>query len=98
MEDIIGDGLVRGLIRLLLTTIHFIARALVFLIIDVCIEIIGWWVGWATLREITVGKYPASKITHYEDTFDLDAFLISLFGLCVLITIGTISAKLLLVL
>ena len=96
MEDIIGDGLVKGLFKLVLTIINFSARVLVFLVIDVCIEIIGWWVGWTRLRVLTFGKYPASKISNYEDTFDLEVFLISLFGLCVLIAIGALSAKLLL--
>ena len=97
MEDIIGEGLIRGLFRLLLTIINVSARVLVFLFIDVCIEIIGWWVGWGTLRLITFGKYPARKISKYDGSFDIEEILISLFGLCILIAIGTISAKLLMV-
>ncbi|WP_316347414.1 hypothetical protein [Desulfuromonas acetoxidans] len=57
---------------------RFIGRVL----IDVLFEFVCYWVGWAFLRLVTVGKYP-------KDTFN-DAYdtVCSVVGFCIILPMG----------
>ncbi|MCP5207934.1 MAG: hypothetical protein H7A01_12060 [Hahellaceae bacterium] len=60
------EEIAEGLIKLILRSLGFLVRALIFLIYELWFEIIAWYVGWPICRIITFGYYPKVRITEHE--------------------------------
>ena len=98
IEDLLNDGVLKSVARLLLVVVNFCVRILLFLIIDVCVDIIGWWIGWGALRLFTLGHYPSRGISEHDKYSGGFTLLVSLLGLVIVIGTATVSAELLMLL
>lgn len=89
MEEV-AEGIFKAFLRLA----SFIVRALVWLIWEMCYEIIAWYVGWPIVRLLTFGQYPREKINEHEAASNLTMFMVGTIGFVFLIVLGTVLAKL----
>lgn len=89
MEEL-AEGVVKSILRLL----GVVIRSLIWLIWELCFDIIGWYVGWLICRAISCGYYPKEPINAQEKINNLSGFIVSLVGILALLLIATLIAKL----
>lgn len=89
MEEL-SEGIVKGALRL----VGLVVRCLIWLMWEVCFEVIGWLVGWVVCRIISLGQYPKEPLTEYEASSPLTHFIVSLIGCIALVLTATVIAKL----
>lgn len=89
MEEL-AEGLFRFAIRAL-----GIIRALVWMIWELCFEVIGWYAGWPVCRLASFGRLPREGITEHAQASSLTSFTVSVVGLLSLIGVGAVIAQLL---
>ncbi|MBL4867706.1 MAG: hypothetical protein JKY67_15165 [Pseudomonadales bacterium] len=71
MEEIVF-GVLKGLLNLASIVIRF----LVWLIVDLWILVIGWYVGWPILRFFTLNIYPTESINDHERASDITGVIV----------------------
>ena len=90
MEELI-EGAFKGLLRLA----SLIIRALVWLVWELWIHIIGWYIGWPVLRVLTFNNFPTESINDHDQASGLTDFTVCLTGFVILVLLGTLLARLL---
>lgn len=80
MEDI-----VEGSVNIFLRAVYWLSRALLWLAWDLCVEIIGWSIGWVLFRILTLGFFPKQHITEQEKAPWFTAIFVELTGLLFLL-------------
>ncbi|WP_221798447.1 hypothetical protein [Oceanobacter mangrovi] len=83
MEDLVGEGIFRFLLHVLVWT----ARILYFLAWELMIERIGWSIGWVICRLLSWGKYPEVGLGEYDHASGPTSVLVNLIGILVLASI-----------
>ena len=61
-----------------------VLRVLWWLAWEVCIQTVGWSVGWCVLRIVTLGRYPQERFGGVDDAETGTAILVEIVGLLVL--------------
>ncbi|MFP8780318.1 hypothetical protein [Hydrogenophaga sp. RWCD_12] len=61
-----------------------VLRFLWWLAWDICIETVGWSVGWCVLRTVTLGRSPQDRLGGVDDADSGTAILVEIVGLAVL--------------
>lgn len=61
-------------------SIYTIGRFLVWLVWEMLICLITWWVGWPICRIICLGKFPDTGFWDYDGSDTHEAFLVCLVG------------------
>ena len=61
-----------------------VLRFLWWLAWEVCVQTVGWSVGWCALRVVTLGRYPQERFGGVDDAETGTAFLVEIVGLVVL--------------
>ncbi|QFT54434.1 hypothetical protein [Microbulbifer sp. THAF38] len=89
MEEI-AEGALKGLLRL----VSVVVRSLMWLIWELCFEVIAWYVGWPICRAISFGKLPQKAITDHEQASNFTNFTVSMVGLVSLVGLAILIAKL----
>ncbi|MBL4898708.1 MAG: hypothetical protein JKX76_03555 [Colwellia sp.] len=89
MDDII-EGAFKGLLRVL----YFIVRAMVWLIWDLWVEIIGWYVGWPIVRVVTLNQFPSEGINEHSKASILTDFIVCIVGFISLVCLAAVLAHL----
>ncbi|WP_124947704.1 hypothetical protein [Sulfurirhabdus autotrophica] len=51
---------------------------------DFCVQTVGWAVGWCACRTLTLGRFPAEKITQVDDDAPFQAFIVEIIGLALI--------------
>lgn len=82
MIDDIPDFFLRPLWNLFLA----LMRALWFVIWELGVEGLGWWIGWPILRLITAGRFPKQGFAEQDDAPWRIALGVELLGLTILAT------------
>tara|TARA_R110002049_G_C8743173_1_gene527124 strand:+ start:61 stop:342 length:282 start_codon:yes stop_codon:yes gene_type:complete len=88
------EELAEGIVKSILRLIGVVIRSLIWLIWELCFEIIGWYVGWPICRAISFGYYPKESINDQEQVNHLSGFIVSLVGIVALLLTATLIAKL----
>ena len=86
------ESLPENVLRGLLSLFRVAIDAMVWLIRDFCLEIIGWYVGWPVLRLLTLGFYPRVSIGDSQTAGWLDQWVVELVGVGVLLGLGLLLA------
>ncbi|MFC6671148.1 hypothetical protein [Marinobacterium aestuariivivens] len=60
------EELIESALRALLSVVSLLFRALVWLVVEVWIEHILWYLGWPAVRILTWGRYPEVAIDEYD--------------------------------
>ena len=68
-------------VELLVRPLMMLARIILWLCWELCVEIICWSIGWVVCRVITFGKFPNARITEIESVDWTKALVIELVGL-----------------
>ena len=89
MDELVEGGL-KGLLRLA----SLIVRTLVWLIWELCIHTIGWYIGWPVLRAITLNRYPTESINDHDQVSGPTGFTVCLTGFVILVLLGALLARL----
>ncbi len=89
MEEL-ADGSLKAVFRLL----SLVVRSLIWLIWELCFEIIAWYVGWPICRVLSLGRYPKEAIGESEDAGMFTSILVSLIGLGFLVALAIGLARL----
>jgi hypothetical protein len=58
-----------------------IARVVLWLAWDLCLEIIGWSIGWVVCRTLTFGHWPKAKYSEMATLDSTEALVVELIGL-----------------
>jgi hypothetical protein len=66
------------------TIVVGLLRALWWLGWDFCVRTVGWSIGWIFLRAITLGRFPAVRISQLDDSPVLIGILVEVLGLALL--------------
>lgn len=82
------EELAEAAAKTILRTLGFVVRALIWLIWEVFVHVIGWYAGWPVCRVLTLGSYPRESISQHEDAGLLTHFVVSMVGLVSLIALG----------
>lgn len=61
-----------------------VLRFLWWLAWDVCVQTVGWSIGWCVLRIVTLGRYPKERFGGVDDAEPGKAMLVEIVGLAVL--------------
>jgi hypothetical protein len=61
-----------------------VLRVLWWLAWEVCIQTVGWSVGWCVLRIVTLGRFPQERFGGVDDAEKGTAILVEIVGLVVL--------------
>lgn len=88
------EEVVEGAFKVVLRLFSLIVRVLVWLVWEMCYEIIAWYVGWPVIRFLTFGQYPKEKINEHEQASNLTVFVVGTIGLVFLIALGAVLATL----
>lgn len=80
MEEII-EAVLKGVLRLF----GVVIRSFVWLMLEVCFELVAWYIGWPICRAISLGKLPQVAITEQEQASTLTQIVVSLVGASTLI-------------
>lgn len=83
------EELAEATAKSILRTLGFLVRALIWLIWEVFVHVIGWYAGWPICRVLTLGTFPQEGISQHEDAGVLTHFLVSMVGLLALIALAT---------
>jgi hypothetical protein len=59
-------------------------RALWWLGWDFCVRTVGWSIGWASLRALTLGRFPRQEIKQLDNAPWLQGVLVEVLGLALL--------------
>ncbi len=51
---------------------------------DVCVQTVGWSIGWSVLRLLTLGRYPAQRFRGLDDASAGTVVAVDIVGLVVL--------------
>jgi hypothetical protein len=86
----LAEGIVKSILRLL----GVVIKALIWLIWELCFEIIGWYVGWPICRAISFGYYPKEPINDHEQVNNFNGFIVSLVGIVTLLLMAALIAQL----
>lgn len=78
------------LIRPIATALLYLARGLLWLGWDFCVQTVGWTVGWLVCRFITAGRFPAERVGDLDDAPGGVAFFVELIGLACLAALAWI--------
>ncbi len=89
MEEIL-EGAIKGILKLA----SLIVRSLVWLILELFFDVIGWYVGWPIIRVLTFGRYPAVKIQDHDQAPLFTQCVVAFTGLISLLALGAVLAKL----
>lgn len=76
MEEL-AEGVFKGLLRLL----GGVVRLLLFLVWDLCFEVVAWYVGWPVCRVLSLGRFPKVPINAQEQESTLSGIFVSIVGL-----------------
>jgi hypothetical protein len=88
------EELAEGLFKSILRLIGVVIRALIWLVWELCFEIIGWYIGWPICRVISFGYYPKESINDQSQVDSLSGFFVSLIGIIALLSTATLIAQL----
>jgi len=88
--DELAEGALKGLLRL----VGVVVRALIWLIWELCFEVIAWYIGWPICRALSFGRTPQESITEHEQASNLTSFTVSVVGLVSLVGLAILIAKL----
>lgn len=80
MEEIV-EAVLKGVLRLF----GVVIRSFVWLMLEVCFELVAWYIGWPICRAISLGKLPQVAITEQEQASTLTQIVVSLVGASTLI-------------
>mgnify|MGYP006201641485 FL=1 len=61
-----------------------VLRFLWWLAWDVCVQTVGWSIGWCVLRVLTLGRYPEERLGGVDEASSGTAIVVELVGLVVL--------------
>lgn len=87
MEDAL-EWSFKGIARVLAIAV----RILVWFILELCVETVGWYVGWCVLRLLTFNCLPKEGINDYDRASFLLASVVCTAGLVFLVGVGTLLA------
>ena len=88
------EEVVEGIFKVFLRLASLVVRVLVWLIWEMCYEIIAWYVGWPIVRLLTFGQFPKESINEHEEASNVTVFIIGTIGFAFLILLGSVVAKL----
>jgi len=80
LEEIV-EAVLKGVLRLF----GVVIRSFVWLMLEVCFELVAWYIGWPICRAISLGKLPQVAITEQEQASTLTQIVVSLVGASTLI-------------
>ncbi|WP_020408004.1 hypothetical protein [Hahella ganghwensis] len=89
MEDL-AEGLLKGLLRL----VGVVVRTLIWLIWELCLEVITWYVGWPVCRALSFNQYPKVSINDHDQASNFTVGVVSIAGLVTLFGTAIVIAKL----
>ncbi|MFC6671125.1 hypothetical protein [Marinobacterium aestuariivivens] len=78
------EELIESALRGLLSIVGLLFRALVWLVVDVWIGHILWYLGWPAVRVLTWGRYPEVAIDEYDKAGIFAVACVSVAGVAVL--------------
>ena len=78
--DELFDGSLKGILRIA----DLIVRSVIWLVWDLCFEIVAWYVGWPICRILSFGRYPREAINDHEHANMFTSILVPLVGLAFL--------------
>ena len=61
-----------------------VLRVLWWLAWDLCVQTVGWSIGWCVLRVLTLGRYPEERLGGVDEAVPHTAFVVEVVGLAVL--------------
>lgn len=64
-----------------------VLRALWWLAWDLCVQTVGWSIGWCVLRVLTLGRYPRERLGGLDDARTGTAWAVEIVGLAMLATV-----------
>lgn len=76
-------------------SIYAVGRFLLWLVWDMLICMVAWWIGWPICRVLCFGKFPDAGFWDYEASEWHEAFFVCLVGLAALSgTVGYLAQRL----
>ena len=81
------DDIVESIFKSVLRLFGYVARLLVWLILE-GFEEIAWYIGWPICRLLTFGRFPKEFINQHKQATNLTNFLVSVVGFVSLVLIG----------
>ncbi|WP_349615780.1 hypothetical protein [Azotobacter salinestris] len=88
MDDV-GDCLS----RLLLKGLYLLVRLTVWLVFEMLVEVIAWWVGWCVCRTASFNAVPRERIGEYDRASRLVAMVVCVTGMLTLLVLGASLAR-----
>ena len=89
MEEL-GEGAAKGITRLL----SWIIRPVIWLVWELCFEVIAWYVGWPVCRVLSLGRFPGEAIGEHERASTLTHCFVSGVGLVLILGVAALLANL----
>lgn len=87
------EELAEGLFKVAIRALGIIIRALVWMIWELCFEVVGWYAGWLVCRVASFGRLPRESITEYEQASRFTGGVVCIVGLLSLVGIGAVIAQ-----
>ncbi|MEH6367792.1 MAG: hypothetical protein V7764_16120 [Pseudomonas marincola] len=89
------DELIEGAAKTLLRVLGGALRLIIWLVWELCFQILAWYAGWPLCRVITLGHYPQEGIHDYDHAPDLRSFVVCTVGLVAICSLAALIGWLL---
>jgi hypothetical protein len=86
------DDLGDNLLRLLVKGLYLLVRLALWLVFELLVEVIAWWIGWCVCRVASLNAFPRERIGEYDRASRPVALAVCVAGMLALLVLGAALA------